>query len=84
MDRGIALFRLQAIVARSQGGLHSTGRNEKVEHCLKRIWNECIYQKDKGIEDKQMTVGLKCCQNTHCEKNRTGTGIWLSCELGLL
>jgi len=45
-------------IARSQGGLHSTGRTETVEHSLKRIWNEYIYQKDKGIEYKQMTVGL--------------------------
>ena len=56
------------MIARSQGDLHSTDRNEKVEHSLKRIWNEYIYRKDKGIEDKQMTVGLNCCQNTHCEK----------------
>ena len=56
------------MIARSQRGLHSTGRNEKVEHNLKRIWNEYIYQKDKGIEDKQLTVGLNCCQNKRCEK----------------
>src|SRR6218665_3669467 len=53
------------MIARSQGGLHSTGRNEKIEHSLKRIWNEYIYQKDKGIEDKQTKVCLNCCQNTH-------------------
>src|SRR6218665_804692 len=56
------------MIARSQGGLHSTGRNEKVEHSLKRIWNEFIFQKDKGIEDKQTKVGLHCCQTTHCRK----------------
>jgi len=44
------------MIARSQGGLNSIGRNEKVEHSLKRIWNEYIYQKDKGIKDKQNTV----------------------------
>jgi len=44
------------------------------------MWNEYIYQKDKGIENKQTIVGLNCCQNTHCGKNRTGEGIWLSSE----
>ena len=39
-----------------------------------------IYQKDKGIEDKQTKVDLNRCQNTHCGKNRTGEGIWLSGE----
>ena len=56
------------MTARSQGGLHSTGRNEKVEHSVKRIWNEYIYQIYKGIEDLQTKVGLNCCQNTHCGK----------------
>jgi len=30
--------------------------------------NEYIYQKYKGIEDKQTKAGLNGCQNTHCEK----------------
>ena len=44
----------------------STGNYEQVEHSLKRIWNEYIYQKDKGTDYKQTKVGLNCCQNTHC------------------
>jgi len=32
-----------------------------VAHSFKRIWNEYICQKDKGIEDKQTKVGLNCC-----------------------
>ena len=45
------------MIVRSQGGLHSTGRKEKGENSLKRIWNEYIYQKDKDIEDKQNNDG---------------------------
>ena len=38
-----------------------TGNNEQLEHGLKRIWNEYIYQKDKDIEDtcKHTKVSLK-------------------------
>jgi len=56
-----------------------TGNNEQLEHGLKRIWNEYIYQKDKDIEDKNMKVGQNRCQNIH-GKNRTDEGIWSSSE----
>jgi len=34
----------------------------------------------KKTEISKRKLGLNCCQNTHCGKNKTGKGIWLSSE----